>query len=460
MSNNHHLDLDQIRKLYYRRSKDTSHIGYSLKDRFSSSALSVIEEARQRISAQKALDSEAIIDEKQLSDLVSSVESNRDLLLSSRERNAVIAALDNSLCDFDILTPLVEHPEINDIIVRSHNDISVQINRKNIQSDLEFPSHQHYVSFIENLAKRAGKACTVATPVVDATLDSNVRVCITHQSFSPPGSGPMLTLRMARHTNSSLNALERSGLAPSMILDYLGFMVSKARTTLLIAGEVGVGKTTLVKALAQEIAEEEAILIIEDTHEINLSRRFVRNLLTREDNTEGAGRIKPAQAIRTGMRMAMNRIILGEMRDAEAAEAFVDVSASGHPGLSTIHARSAKDALARLELFLLRAQRGVDVHCIRRQISNALSAIVFLGLDRISSRRRILEVVEVGSSSEGTIAMAPIFSFRQGATPVWLRESGVSSFKTQMEETNLDLGKRGQQIELNPDVAYVFEQVN
>ncbi len=419
------------------------------------SANYILRETRRFIGQTDITSDNRLLSEKQLFELVNTIENREQESLSEIERTMVVAALSSSLENYDILTPLIENPDINDIIIKSFDDISVQKGRSNFQTDLSFPDHSTYQSFVENLLKRAGKSSTTATPVVDATIDSRVRACVTHESFSPKDSGPMLTLRIARHKNISLPSLAHSGLAPSVVLDYLKTIVAHGNRTILVAGEVGTGKTTLVKALASNIPESEAILIIEDTHELNIERRFVRTLLTRENNTEGSGKIAPATAIRTGMRMAMNRVILGEMRDAEAAEAFVDVCASGHPGLSTIHARSARDSINRLEIFLLRAQANVDVATVRRQISDALSVVVFIGLDPACRTRRIMEVVEVGKAVDGAVQFSPIFSFnidnnslQHKKQPTWLRQSGVSDFDQLVRNYSEPLPLPGQPIYL------------
>lgn len=419
------------------------------------SAKFVVREARKRLSEQAVTGKNSSIDEEDLFCLVQSVEESEAEELSDKERHAVVAALSASLEHYDILTPLIENPEINDIIIRSYRDISVQSGRTNIQTDLSFPDQATYKAFVENLLKRAGKACTMATPVVDAAVDPYIRACVTHESFSPPGSGPMLTLRIARHRQISIDALVHYEMAPRLILDYLAVLIREARATLLVAGEVGSGKTTLIKALASEITNEEAILIIEDTHELVLKRPFVRTLLTREANTEGVGRISPAQAIRTGMRMAMNRIILGEMRDAEAAEAFIDVCASGHAGMSTIHARSARDAISRLELFLARAQGNVTIDTIRRQIANALSVVVYLDLDRKNRKRRVFEVLEVGTSADGTVQVSPIFSYLpQSDFPQWRAEGGISYFHDLLEREAIRIPLPGECLSLDPEALY------
>ncbi len=419
------------------------------------SAKYVVKEARKTLSEQIASGVVIRQDEESLARLISLVEESEGEQLSERERTAALASLSASLEHYDILTPLIENGSVNDIIISSFKDISVQTNRENIQTDLQFPDRETYKAFVENLLKRAGKSCTVATPVVDAAIDPHVRACVTHESFSPPGMGPMLTLRVARHRQISLDALVQYELAPRPVLDYLACLVKSGQITILIAGEVGSGKTTLVRALAAGIHQREALLIIEDTHEIALNRNFTRTLLTREANTEGMGRISPAQAIRTGMRMAMNRIILGEMRDAEAAEAFIDVCSSGHSGISTIHARSARDALSRLELFLARAQGNVTTETIRRQIANALSVVIYLDLDRNTQKRRIFEVCEIGGSADGAIQISPIFSYRpQCALPTWQRESGISIHGDLLAKAGAQLPRPGSELSLDPEQLY------
>lgn len=402
----------------------------------------IILEAKKKLSSLKSSESDSFIEEAKLFELVEEIEHVQGEQLSERERTSVVAALNASLEHYDILTPLIERDEVNDIIIRSFNDISIQVGRRNIQTDVTFPSNDAYHSFIENLLKRVGKACTLASPVVDAAIDPDIRACVTHKSFSPEGSGPMLTLRVVRHPKVGLETLANTQMAPQVILDYLSTLIDLGRASFLISGEVGTGKTTLVKALITKMPKDEALLIIEDTHEIVVNRLFTRTLLTREANSEGAGRITPAKAIRTGMRMAMNRIVLGEMRDGEAAEAFVDVCASGHTGMSTIHGRSARDALSRLELFLLRAQPGVGVETVRKEITNAISVVIHLGLDPIRKERRIMQVLEVGSSADGSIQMSPIFDYKIN-TGEWIRQGGISDFQSDLDDAGLKIGTVG-----------------
>ncbi|MCB0343613.1 MAG: CpaF family protein [Bdellovibrionales bacterium] len=450
------LTAEQIRANYFRRATNSRAASSGgLQRSLTTTTSYVVQRAKERVGRSQGDISTAEMSDVELMKLIKSVEEEEGEQLTERERKTALSALATALQNYDVLTPLVTNSDVNDIIVRSYDDISIQTRRHNVSTDYAFTSQESYESFVENLLKRVGKACTTATPVVDAAVDTHVRACVTHKSFSPPGSGPMLTLRVARHKNVSVADLAAWELAPESVLNYLQGLAHYTDATILIAGEVGTGKTTLVRALAAAIDEREAILCIEDTHEILLERDFVRTLLTREANTEGVGRITPAQAIRAGMRMAMNRIILGEMRDSDAAEAFIDVCASGHPGFSTIHARSAKDAVGRLELFLARAQPAVDIGAIRRQIANALSVVVFLAVDSKNQKRRIAEVVEMHPAGEKVIQLSPIFRLRESHQfPIWDRLSGISQFSERLTESGLTLPEPGTELAFPAEALY------
>lgn len=442
------ISIEEIRSLYNKTGRATqssaSETSLNTKD-LTPSAKFIVKEAKKIFSSfSEKSDVNVLPTEDEIIEVIKRVEKAEGEELSIRERNAAIAALTSSLDHYDILTPLIENPDVNDVIVKSYKDISIQIGRKNIQTDLKFSDFDTYKAFVESLLKRAGKACTVANPIVDASVDPHIRASVTHESLSPGEAGPMLTLRISRHSSITLEGLEVSEFAAQEMLKYLTCIVQSGSGAIMIGGEVGTGKTTLVRALSSVIDESEAVLVIEDTNEINLNRKFVRTLLTREGNIEGFGVVTPAQAIRAGMRMAMNRVILGEIRDGQAAEAFIDVCASGHPGMSTIHAKSARDIISRLELFLARAQGEVGIETIRKQIANAVSVAVFIGLDPVSKRRRILSIMEIDAAADGVVQMAPIYSidYRTGKI-AWIRNGGVSKFQDLFIENNFRMSLPG-----------------
>lgn len=351
--------------------------------------------------------------------------------LVALERDEILAQIEREAKPFGLLQPLVDNPEVTDIIVTNFARVCLQQGRRNFTTDISFPSQEAYEAFVERLLQRAGSSYSTKRPIADGMIGSNARVHVVHRSLCE--SGPYLTIRLNRFSTVRTEDLLESGMAPRELLHYLQGMV-RIGATLLIAGEVGTGKTTLSRALAGSIPTDESILVIEDTPEIRLEHPHVRYVHTREANTDGEGRVTPQECIRGGMRMAMNRIIFGEIRDAEAAEAFVDVCASGHPGISTVHARSAGEALVRLELFLGRSQRGVMRNVLTEQLVTAVQAIVHVGICRETGRRRVLEVKEVGPVADGVIRQRDIFKYQpQNGVPQWRVLNRVSAHREELE---------------------------
>jgi len=346
--------------------------------------------------------------------------------LTNFERDEILVLLEKDEKPFGLLQGLVDDDRVSDIIVRSLDHITVQQGRRNYRTDLRFANQEEYESYVERLLQRSGCSYSTKKPIADGMVGS-ARVHAVHPCLAE--GGPYLTIRLNRFSSVSLEDLKKVELAPKEIFAYLAKLVESGQTV-LIAGEVGTGKTTLARALGNSIPTDESILVIEDTPEIKLHHPHVRYMRTREANTDGAGKVAPSECIRGGMRMAMNRIIFGEIRDAEASEAFIDVCASGHPGLSTIHGRSAAEAIARLELFLGRAQRGVEERLLKEQVANAVQCVVHIGICKNEQKRKILEVRELGAVADGVMRYREIFRYQNGDWKVVTRASG---FRDQLE---------------------------
>lgn len=351
--------------------------------------------------------------------------------LSSYERDEVLSYVEREEKPFGILQRLADDASVTDIIVTNFSKVSIQQGRRNFSTDLAFPNQELYENFVERLLQRAGATYSTRKPIADGMIGSYARIHAVHRSLCD--TGPYLTIRLNRFASVGVADLAAAGLAVPPLFYYLQALMRSGHT-MLVVGEVGTGKTTLVRALAAGIPADESILVIEDTPEIRLEHPHVRYMTTRDANAEGAGRIAPSECIRAGMRMAMNRIIFGEIRDAEAAEAFVDVCASGHPGMSTIHGRNASDAVARLELFLGRAQKGVGREVLIEQIATAVHVLIHVDVCRHSGRRRIMDVREVGPVADGILRQRQIFQYQiaQGM-PAWRVASRISSYRDDLE---------------------------
>lgn len=322
---------------------------------------------------------------------------------------------------FKELQPFIDDPEVSDIIVRNYRDIIARKGSKLVKASTTFSGDKAYQTYVDRLLLVAGTDYSVAKPIADGMITSSIRIHAVHPVLCE--DGPYVTLRVNRYRSIKPDELTNTGLAPNEVLTYLSALIHSGQTV-LCAGEVGTGKTTLVRALASRISKDDSILVIEDTPEIQIDHPYVRYLRTRESNVAGKGRVRPSECIRAGMRMAMNRIIFGEIRDPEAAEAFIDVCVSGHPGLSTVHSRSAVDAIARLELLMSREQGGVDRKTIREQIGAAVQAIVYLKVCRLTGRRRISEVIELHPDKDAGVEVQSVFKYDiSGDMPYWKRDA-------------------------------------
>jgi pilus assembly protein CpaF len=385
---------------------------------------------------------------------IADVAARLGIELTHFERDEILTHLETDSRQFGVLQPLIDDPKVSDIIVSGFSKVSVQQSRKSLRTQVRFPDQRSYDAFVEKLLGRAGTSYSTKQPIADGMVGALVRIHAVHRSLCE--DGPYLTIRINRFTSVVVDDLVRAGLAPKPVLDYLVGIVGIGRS-LMVVGEVGTGKTTLARALASSIPHDESVLVIEDTPEIRLDHPHVRYVSTREENIEGSGRVSPAQCIRAGMRMAMNRIIFGEIRDAEAAEAFVDVCASGHSGLSTLHARSALDAVTRLELFLARAQKNADRAILGAQVCTAVQVVAVVDVCKTTGVRRIMEVRELGPIADGVLRQREIFAYKitQGQ-PAWVVAGRVSSFRERLEQepARFSFAGLGDLLTLSDDVVY------
>jgi pilus assembly protein CpaF len=246
---------------------------------------------------------------------------------------------------------------------------------------------------------------------------------------------------------TTLDSLVTYQVAPPLIVNYLASLVRSGRATMMVAGETGTGKTTLIKCLGTQFGPDESIVAVEDTPELNFTHPYFRSLVSRPANTEGVGEVTLQEHIKTTLRMTPTRVLLGEMRTPFAAEAFLESAQTGHVGMSTVHARNARETLVRLESLLGRAQKSVSVEIIRQQIALAVDSVVWMFREKGTGKPRVGEIIEVGHFVEGVIQVRPMFTLvKTGERPVWRVDSWASAFDDILSEDGIYLGDSPQEI--------------
>jgi pilus assembly protein CpaF len=376
---------------------------------------------------------------------VDRVVKKRGESLDDLERANVIITLQKDLVGWGVLQPLIDNPEVTDIHVYDYRTVVLQRGKVSETTGLSWPTSQAYTTFVDRLLLRLGKSLTTQQHTVDASFPNGIRICAVHESVCGQ-RGPLLCIRVPRISDVSLQNLIDYQVAPPLVVNYLASLVRSGLATMMVAGETGTGKTTLIKCLATQFGADESIVAVEDTPELNFKHPYFRSLVSRPPNAEGVGEVTLQEHIKTTLRMTPTRVLLGEMRTPFAAEAFLESAQTGHVGMSTIHARSARETLVRLESLLGRAQKSVSVDIIRQQIALAVDSVVWMVREKATGKPRVAEVIEIGHFVEGIIQVRPMFTLvKQGVRPMWRIESWNSNFSEQLAKDGIHLGESAQE---------------
>jgi Flp pilus assembly CpaF family ATPase len=217
---------------------------------------------------------------------------------------------------------LINNSDVTDIHAYDYQTVVVQRGKQTELTHYRWQSHQAYVSFIDRLLLSLDRSLSTQQHTVDVAFPSGIRICCVHESICGQ-RGPFLTIRVPRVSNVSIPSLIEYKLAPAQIFAYLAALVASQQATIIIAGETGTGKTTLLRALASQFGPKESTIAVEDTPEVNSDHPFFRSLVSRPPNIEGMGEVTLQEQIKTTLRMTPSRVILGEMRTPPAAEAFL-----------------------------------------------------------------------------------------------------------------------------------------
>ena len=331
--------------------------------------------------------------------------------LSVSDRQELIYLVLNQMKKMGPLQPLLEDRTVTEIMINGPEDVFIERNGRVTKSDRCFENQKQLEDIIQRIVSKVNRTVDTSNPICDARLEDGSRVNIVLHPIAL--NGPVVTIRkFPEKVLQFADLLEWKAITPQAA-EFLQQAV-KAKYNIFVSGGTGSGKTTFLNALSNFIPSDERIITIEDSAELQI--RTIPNLVrleTRNANTEGKGEISIRDLIRSSLRMRPERIVVGEVRGAEALD-MLQAMNTGHDGsLSTGHANSPKDMLSRLETMVL---TGADfpIDAIRQQIAAAIDIIVHLG--RLSDKsRKTLEIVELCGYKNGEYQLNPLFTFcKQG----------------------------------------------
>ncbi|EHI9238863.1 CpaF family protein [Vibrio vulnificus] len=323
-----------------------------------------------------------------------------------------LAVLVEQLCD-DMLGVgpiqcLVEDPSVSDILVNGPEQIYIERHGKLLKTDIRFRDKKHLLNVAQRIVNAVGRRLDESTPLVDARLEDGSRVNI----IAPPLAlnGVCISIRKFPERQYDLPGLVAFGSMSEEMAECLA-LAARCRFNILVSGGTGAGKTTLLNAMSTPISEDERIITIEDAAELSLTQPHWIQLETRTASSEGSGAVTVRDLVKNALRMRPDRIILGEVRGAEAFD-MLQAMNTGHDGsLCTLHANSPADAMLRLENMLMMGAEQIPSAVLRQQISSALDLVVQLERSH-DGKRRVTAISAVGGLEEGQIAIHPLFDYR------------------------------------------------
>jgi pilus assembly protein CpaF len=345
----------------------------------------------------------------EVSRLAESVLAQEAMPLSTSERDRLVNDVQHELFGLGPLEPLLADPTVCDILVNSFGTIYVERRGKLEITNVAFKDDEHLMRVIERIVSSVGRRIDESSPMVDARLRDGSRV----NAIIPPLSidGPVLSIRRFGAEPLRMNSLIENKALTRDIADMLQMCVT-ARLNILISGGTGAGKTTLLNALSAYIPENERIVTIEDSAELQLQQPHVVRLETRPPNIENKGEVTQRDLVRNALRMRPDRIVIGEVRGGEAID-MLQAMNTGHDGsLTTVHANTPRDALARLETMIQMTGMRLSDRAMRQQVASALDLVVQVA--RLSDgTRRITAISEITGMEGETITMQEIFQFER-----------------------------------------------
>ncbi|MCC6038574.1 MAG: CpaF family protein [Armatimonadetes bacterium] len=333
--------------------------------------------------------------------------ANRNIVLSRSERLQLQASLINEILGYGPLQPLLDDPEVTEIMVNGPYQVYVERHGKIELTSVRFRDERHLMRIIEKILLPLGKRVDERVPMVDARLPDGSRVNVVIPPISL--NGPCVTIRKFSRDPFTMNDLISLGTLTPEAAQFLQAAV-QAKLNILITGGTASGKTTLLNVLSAFIPNDERIITIEDTAELQLRQDHVVRLEARPPNIEGVGEVTIRDLVRNALRMRPDRIIVGECRGGEALD-MLQAMNTGHEGsMTTIHANNPREALSRLETMVLMAGMDLPVRAIREQIAGAIDLIVHMARLRDGSRK-VMQISEITGMEGDVVTMQDLFVF-------------------------------------------------
>ena len=331
--------------------------------------------------------------------------------LNLQERERLSGEILDEIFGLGPLEPLMKDPQVSDILVNTFKDVWIERHGKLLHTDIRFQDDRHLMQVIDRIVSAVGRRIDDSSPMVDARLPDNSRV----NAIIPPLAvdGPHLSIRrFKRDVLTDEDLMDKGSFNPPM-LEVLKAVV-KGRLNVLISGGTGAGKTTLLNMLSSHIPEDERIVTVEDSAELQLRQPHVVRLETRPPNVEGRGEVMARMLVINSLRMRPDRIIVGEVRGAEAVD-MLQAMNTGHDGsLTTLHANTPRDALNRLATMVAMASLNLPEKAVRQQIAGGIQVVI--QVSRLSDGgRKVMSISEIVGMEGDVITMQEIFLFeRQG----------------------------------------------
>ena len=394
----------------------------------------------------RAIEAEGITTEERSDFIKGGIEDvyeQANLKLPQDVRDMIFKEVLNDLLGYGPIQPLLNDPEVTEVMVNGPKSVYVEKKGQLIKSSVAFDDDNHVLQIIDRIILPLGRFVDPENPTVDARLPDGSRV----NAVVPPVSidGPSITIRKFSKEKLGINALIEFGSITEKMAEFLRACVL-AHLNIIISGGTGSGKTTLLNVLSSFIQEEERIVTIEDAAELQLQQDHVLRMETKPPNVEGRGAVTIRDLVRNSLRMRPDRIVVGEVRGGEALD-MLQAMNTGHDGsLTTVHANSPRDALARLETLVLMAGMDLPLKVVRQQIASAVDLIV--QQSRLTDgSRKVTAITEVAGMEGDTVVLTDIFKFEQtGISPEGkvvgdLKPSGIRPlFSQRLEAAGFKLG--------------------